>query len=232
MTEAQGPQLQHGEAPDTGAAGTRGPMAVPATLVPASLARLPPATAQSRAQQLSVRLQRSLLRAALDVQYRIARVGVAGQAGLAVLTAALVIAASVLLPARQALLSLGADLARTQGAPAGPAGHAAAPQFLGQLPTRAQMPAVVAQIYQQAKAAGVALDSGRYAYSAARSGDVSRYEVEFPIKASYPVVRDFINRTLTAVPAAGLDRLHIERKSVADGSVSADVRFVIFVRGR
>jgi hypothetical protein len=199
-------------------------------LVPA----LPPAKVRvQRARQLAARLHQSSLRLALEVQYRIAQVGVVGQAGLATLTAALVVVASILIPANQVLHSLSADLAHAQAAArAGSAGHTSVPEFLDKLPTRAQMPGVVAQIYQQAKAAGVALDSGRYAYSSARTGDISRYEVEFPVKASYPGIRDFINRTLTAVPAAGLDRLHIERKSVGDGLVSADVRFVIFVRGR
>jgi hypothetical protein len=32
------------------------------------------------------------------------------------------------------------------------------------------------------------------------------------------------------VPAAGLDKLQVERRSIGDNSVSADVRFVVFVR--
>ena len=59
---------------------------------------------------------------------------------------------------------------------------------------------------------------------------MGRYELEFPVKAPYPNVRDFINRTLSAVPAAGLDKLRIERKVVGDPVVSADIRFVVFVR--
>jgi hypothetical protein len=59
---------------------------------------------------------------------------------------------------------------------------------------------------------------------------VGRYELEFPLKAEYPKVRDFINRTLNAVPSAGLDKLRIERKAVGDALVNADVRFVVFVR--
>ena len=92
------------------------------------------------------------------------------------------------------------------------------------------MPGVVAQIYQQAKDAGVALDTGRYSYSAAKAGGVARYELDFPVKAGYPNLRSFIGATLAAVPAAGLERLHIERKAVGDNVVSAEVRFVVFVR--
>jgi hypothetical protein len=84
---------------------------------------------------------------------------------------------------------------------------------------------------QQAQRAGVSLEVGHYAFIPAKAGNVGRYEFEFPLHASYQQVRDFINRTLTAVPAAGLDKLRIERKSVADQAVNADVRFVVFVRG-
>jgi hypothetical protein len=43
-------------------------------------------------------------------------------------------------------------------------------------------------------------------------------------------VRYFINRPLRAVPAAGLGKLRIERKVVGGPVVSADIRFVVFVR--
>jgi hypothetical protein len=92
------------------------------------------------------------------------------------------------------------------------------------------MPVVIGQVLQQASLAGVALDIGHYAYSPPKTGNVGRYEIEFPLKAEYPNVRDFINRTLKAVPSAGLDKLRIERKAVGDALVNADVRFVVFVR--
>ena len=99
------------------------------------------------------------------------------------------------------------------------------------LPTRAQMPTVIGKVLQQATLAGVTLETGHYTYTPPRSGGIARYELEFPVKADYPSVRDFINRTLSAVPAVGLDRLHIERKAVGDAVVKADVRFVVFLRG-
>ena len=87
-----------------------------------------------------------------------------------------------------------------------------------------------AQTLQQAQQSGIALDTGHYSYSPPKGGGVGRYEIEFPVKAEYPAVREFINRTLTAVPSVGLDKLRIERKVVGDNVVSADVRFVVFVR--
>ena len=49
--------------------------------------------------------------------------------------------------------------------------------------------------------------------------------------SDYGNVRNFINKSLAAVPALGLDKLHVERKNVGDTLVSADVGFVIYLRG-
>jgi hypothetical protein len=165
------------------------------------------------------------------VQYQLSRLGPAGQAGLAALVAAVVVVAAALVPARNAIETLQGDILRAQQAP-----HSAArdedglSRVVSNLPTRAQIPAIVGLVFQQAQAAGVPLDSGHYAFTAAKAGSVARYELEFPVKAGYPEIRNFINQTLAAVPAAGLQKLHIERKAVGETQVNADVRFVIFVR--
>jgi hypothetical protein len=178
------------------------------------------------------RLRGSLGGLVPQAQYQIARLGALGVTGVAALLAAAVIALSALISGQNAIRALDADVIRAQQhshtelTPEEGLGR-----FVATLPTRGQIPSVIGQVLQQAQQAGVALDSGHYAFTPAKTGNVGRYELEFPVKASYPQVRDFINRTLTAIPAAGLDKLHIERKTVADETVNADVRFVIFVRG-
>jgi len=94
------------------------------------------------------------------------------------------------------------------------------------------MPAILSQVLQQADAAGVELAKGQYTYNVASASGVARYELDFPVKAQYRGVRDFINRTLTNIPSAGLYKLSIERKAIGDTQVNADVRFVIFIRDR
>lgn len=165
------------------------------------------------------------------LQYQIMRMGVAGQAGLAALTAALAVAIGALLPAYHAMLTASADLASAQHAPSGNGIEQAVPRLMASLPTRGQMPAVLAQVYAEAKAAGVPLDTGRYSFSPAKSGTVAHYDLEFPVKAAgYPAIRTFINRTLTVVPAASLEKLQVERKVVGEQAVNAEIGFVVFVR--
>jgi len=219
--------------PDAGAAVPIAAVAVARAVAPLDSRRgsrsAPPVA--PRPQQLASQLQQTVTSLAQRLQYAVTRVGLPGQVGLGAIATALVVALSMLLPAQRAVENLRTDLTRTLRAPPGTAdAPGSAPAFLEKLPTRVGMPGVVAQIYQQAKDAGVALDTGRYSYSAAKAGGVARYELDFPVKAGYPNLRSFIGATLAAVPAAGLERLHIERKAVGDNVVSAEVRFVVFVR--
>ena len=180
---------------------------------------------------LLVRVQAAALQLAPQVQYRLARLGIPGQAGLAALLAAVVLAASVLLPAQRALQTVTAQLAAAGHAPVTASVDQAKPSLLASLPTRAQMPEVIGLIFTQARDAGVSLDTGHYVYTAAKGGAIARYELEFPVKAGYPDIRGFIDRTLAAVPAMALGKLRFERKAVGDAVVGADVVFVVFVRG-
>jgi hypothetical protein len=165
-----------------------------------------------------------------QLEYRLMRLGIAGQAGLAVLAAAAVVTVTVLIPAQHALRVLNADLVRARQPAAAAAAEQAAPRLVQSLPARGQLPGVIGQVFTQAKAAGVAIDKGRYVYAPAKRGGIERYELEFPVKAPYPQIRSFIDGTLKTVPAVALDKLRLERKAVGEEAVNADVGFVVFVR--
>jgi hypothetical protein len=166
------------------------------------------------------------------LQYQLMKVGIAGVAGAGIAVAAAVFAVATLLPGHDAVSRLDQEIARAREAGrAGPPVEDGITRLVSSLPAREQMPAILGLVLEQAQKAGVVLDSGRYTYTPAKGGHVGRYEMEFPVKAAYPNIRDFIDRTLNAVPAAGLDKLRVERKAVGDSVVNADVRFVIFVRG-
>jgi hypothetical protein len=181
---------------------------------------------------LALRLQRLSTHTLPIAWYRIARVGPAGLVGGAAVLAAILIAALAVVGGRNATEALSAQIAHAQAHPsAAVVSDAGVSKVVAALPQRQEMPAVIGLVLEQAQAANVTLDNGHYNYSVPKGGNgVGRYELEFPVKAPYPNVRDFINRTLSAVPAAGLEKLRIERKVVGDPVVSADIRFVVFVR--
>lgn len=197
--------------------------------------RVEPSSAASRSSPSNLdpitRLRAAVAWTLPHAYYQLVRVGPAGLGGVAALVAAAIIGFTALASVRNATEALTAQIAHAQQRPSV---EESTEEGLGRvvagLPTREQIPAVVGQVLQQARDAGVALDKGQYMYSPPKAGGVGRYELEFPVKAEYPNVRNFIDRTLTAVPSAGLDKLHIERKVVGDVVVSADVHFVVFVR--
>jgi hypothetical protein len=218
MTTVSGALVEAPAAPDT----------VIAAIAASSRPAAPPVLA-ARPTPLA-RLQSGASQLLPYAQYQLSRLGVAGQTGLAALTAAAIIAVSALIPAQHALQSLSSDLTQARHAPTALAVGHGVPQIISTLPTRAQMSAVIGQIIAEAKTAGVSLDTGRYVYTPAKGGEIARYELEFPVKASYPDIRTFIDHTLTAVPAAALGKLRVERKAVGDAVVNADIGFVVFVR--
>jgi hypothetical protein len=214
--------------PEETRAAPREPMLAPGALARAAPGQLAPALRVGLRQ----RAERMLVRTLPQVRYQLMRVGPAGLLGLAVLAAAGVLAIALLLPAHQSVLALRTELTR--------AGHpipgAAQPertsrQFTADLPTREQIPAILGLVLVQATASGIVLEQGRYTFSPAASNHLARYTFEFPVKADYGNVRTFINKSLTAIPALGLNKLHLERKNVGDTLVSAEVGFVIYLRG-
>jgi hypothetical protein len=201
---------------------TRAPL--PAAPPPAPL----PATPMMALQQ---RAERMMVRALPQARYQLMRVGPAGLTGIGVLVAAAVAAIALLLPAHQSVLALRDELTKAGHATPALKPEQSPQQFAASLPTREQIPALLGVVLVQATDAGVVLEQGRYTFSPATSNRLARYTFEFPVKANYGNIRTFIDKSLAALPALGLDKLHVERKNVGDTVVSADVGFVIYLRG-
>ncbi|MHB8721742.1 MAG: hypothetical protein ACYDAH_10140 [Steroidobacteraceae bacterium] len=201
-----------------------------------NVTRSPPAPLPVRAAaplaSLRQRTERWMVRSLPQARYQLMRVGPAGLTGIGVLAAAVIAAIVLLLPAHQSVVALREELTKAGHAMPSTVKPAQSPeQFAATLPTRAQIPAILKVVLAQASEAGVALDQGRYTFSPATSNRLARYTFEFPVKANYGNIRSFIDKSLAALPALGLDKLHVERKTVGDIVVSADVGFVIYLRG-
>jgi hypothetical protein len=220
--------------PQTAAADPRAAAAAADPNAAAGRAGRPARHLQKRsASELGLQLQKAVTQWIPLAQYQLARLGPAGVTGVCASATAAVIGIFALLSLRTANDSLNAQILRARHHPE----VTITPEqglirAVSQLPTRAQIPAVLGQVLQQAQAAGVQLEKGQYTYVASGTGGLGRYELDFPVKAQYRGVRDFINRTLTHIPAAGLDKLSFERKLVGDTQINAEVRFVVFTRDR
>ncbi|HUO94934.1 MAG TPA: type 4a pilus biogenesis protein PilO [Steroidobacteraceae bacterium] len=164
--------------------------------------------------------------------WTVARTGRPGLVGLALLVASAVFFASTQVPVENEIAALRGQLAsaRLHQATAPRAEASDVAKALRNLPKRADMPAILGVLLQQADDARLTLDTGKYETSSSKSGDIVRYKVAFPVTGPYPQVRKFIDATLTALPAAAISDLSIERKNIADGTVEAQIRLTVFTR--
>jgi hypothetical protein len=169
-------------------------------------------------------------RALAEVSYRLRRLGATTLVGIAAVVAAATVYLSNNLPQGAAVTALRVQLLKLtpmgKGAPVGaPVGAT-----LASLPARADAPEVVAKILEEAKAAGVELPRGQYEFVPPRDGVAARYRMTFPVHATYPQIREFIDRTLVALPAVAVEGLRIERKSVGEDAVDAELKLAAYVR--
>jgi hypothetical protein len=172
------------------------------------------------------------MRASHHIQY----LGRAGFAGIALILLAALGFVAVNAHLHQQGIQLQRDLAILRHeAGKRPLSAAAAPTrelqvFLRKLPARSQLPTITERIVAQAAAAGVLLERGSYEVSTTPSGRVVRARLSFPVHGAYGDIRRFVDLTLAAVPAAGVDGLRLERKNIGATEIAADIRFAVFLR--
>jgi hypothetical protein len=162
------------------------------------------------------------------------RLGPAGAVGGGLGLLGLVILLVAALPSSREAASLEAQLSLLPLDPARASvvAHTRTPQsFLAGLPSRAELPAILATFVAQAEAAQIELHDGHYELSAPTGGGAGRYQMTLPVHGTYPNVRKFVDGSLAAVPAAALDSISLRREDISNAAVDADLKFVVFVRG-
>jgi hypothetical protein len=164
--------------------------------------------------------------------WTISRTGRPGLVGIALLLAAALFLVSTHLKVAAEVEALRAELAaapsRVRPAAADPIVEPAPAMRV--LPERDDMPGVLRQVFDNATQAQLAVDTAKYEIDATRSSGVVRYQIAFPVVGPYPQIRAFIDTTLATMPAVALRDLVLERKSIADGDVVAQVRMTVYTR--
>jgi Tfp pilus assembly protein PilO len=172
------------------------------------------------------------------LHYGAQRLGRFGIVGLTLCVFSLITIASTNIPMRQqlALQSAELDSARAEAAEARRPGTIQSPQqqatsFVSKLPTRNNVPEIMATIVSVATASGIKLERGSYEYIATDTDTIARYEMSLPVTGSYPQVKEFVENVLATVPSIALDSMRIERGDIADSVIAADLKFSILLGG-
>ncbi len=164
------------------------------------------------------------------------RMGWAGAAALAALTAAGALAVAVR-PAfdakREALMHeqiVRLDALAQQRAKALHAEPVGADESLvAMIPSLARRGEVVARLMDLVAASGVTFDGAEYA-SADQEPNLSRLKVALPFSGSYAQTRGVIARVLNGLPNAALDSVEIERPSGETKALEGTLRLSIYFR--
>lgn len=210
-----------------------------ATATPARLDRpvAPMAHAPVKAPDRLDPLRRLVARASNEwlprAVWTLGRTGRTGLVGVVLIAASLIFVASTQLKMADEVTGLKADLvaARTKGTATHRDPADAAQATIRDLPDRIAMPALLGTLLTQAADAHLSIDTGKYEVAATKAGQIVRYKVSFPVTGPYPQIREFIDSTLKELPSAAISELTIQRKSIADAAVEAEVRLVVFTRG-
>lgn len=88
----------------------------------------------------------------------------------------------------------------------------------------------VAKVVALAQAEALVLEQGSYRLASDGTDSLVRFELVFPVKASYPQLRRFLRKALQDMPTLALESVSLSRPTIADASVDAQLRFTLYVR--
>jgi hypothetical protein len=199
----------------------------------AAAARPPAALGRSQASGLARRAAARVGNLWLPrLAWNIGRTGRPGLLGIALLLAAALFLVTTHLRVSDEVEAMAAELASAPGrAPTAVADRVADPVAgLRALPARAEMPAILGQLFGNASRAHLAVNTAKYEIYAIQTSSLVRHQIAFPVTGSYPQIRAFIDTTLATMPAVSLTGLVLERKSIAHGNVEAEIRLNVYTR--
>lgn len=176
----------------------------------------------------------SPLRATLE--YHARRAGLAGAAGLFILTFLPGFYWMAIKPAYEEAARLAARIEATskrpQDAEAVPLSrNERIRAFIEFFPARKDVPYWIYQIHTVADKEGIVLERGDYRRPTGEGPLPIPVKITLPVKGSYTQIRRFITATLAEVPTLALDEVSFQRQSARDPKIEAQVRFTLYAGG-
>lgn len=166
------------------------------------------------------------------------RIGLPGVLALGVLAACAAFWASTLAPLEERASTARARLARLDARPeaerraAAETPEAGLAEFYRFFASDLDATAWLERLHALARAERLELPQGAYRYNPATDERLARYEINLPVRGTYPQIRRFIASVLNEVPVLSLDQIAFEKKRVGDGEVEAQLRLTLHVAPR
>ena len=101
--------------------------------------------------------------------------------------------------------------------------------FYDFLPRSDSSPYWISELDRIARDSGVELNSSNYRLTMEKESKLVRYEIQLPLRGTYPQIRAFIAGTLQAIPALALTDIIIRRETIQIGRVDARLNMYLYL---
>lgn len=168
-------------------------------------------------------------------RWQVTRLGTVGRAGAGLLVLTLVFFIAAVMPQKERLKELKSKVQVMQQAQPDSAGQTklsnnqALQVFYDFLPRSDSSPYWISELDRIAKDSGVELNSSDYRLKVEKESKLVRYEIQLPLRGTYPQIRAFIASALQAVPALALADIIIRRETIQAGRVDARLNMHLYL---
>lgn len=101
--------------------------------------------------------------------------------------------------------------------------------FYDFLPRSDSSPYWISELDRIARDSGVELNSSNYRLTMEKESKLVRYEIQLPLRGTYPQIRAFIAGTLQAIPALALTDIIVRRETIQIGRVDARLNMYLYL---
>lgn len=171
----------------------------------------------------------------IRLRWRLACLSNVGKLGIGMLVLALVVLFAAVLPQEQAKNALKKKVKSAESMRAGSPepiqlnDDQALRVFYDFFPRSDSSPFWVGELDRIAKNRGVEISRGDYRLVLEKEAKLARYEIQLPVRGSYPQLRAFIADTLQAVPALALASVNIKRENIQTGRIDANLGMYLYL---
>lgn len=101
--------------------------------------------------------------------------------------------------------------------------------FYRVFPEERNSPQLLEKLAALAEKNGLGLNEGEYKATPDKAGRLMRFQMMLPVKGEYRQIRAFLAELSAEIPVIALENVQFSRQSVADSSVEARIRLVLYM---
>ena len=102
-------------------------------------------------------------------------------------------------------------------------------EFYRNFPEERDTPQWLERLAALAESNGLSLNEGEYKATRDKVGRLMRLQMTLPVKGEYAQIRGFLTALSAAIPAIALENVQFARQNVADSTVEAQIRLVLYL---